>query len=101
MQIPRASAAVPTPSAGPGGFFTPAPEKESATRTEFLKRARMTAAEQMRAQVLDALGLKEEDLAKMSPDARKKVEEKIKEMIKTKVEQAQEKKTGMLVDVVA
>jgi len=78
------------------GFFA-APEAEhSKTKTELLDRARMTPAQQMRASVLDALGYTEDDLKMMGTKEREKVEKQIEEMIRTRVEQAQEKKGGLL-----
>lgn len=48
----------------------------------FLKFARMTPAEKMRAKMLSQLGLTEDDLKAMSPKEREKVEKKIADMIK-------------------
>ncbi|HEV7319514.1 MAG TPA: hypothetical protein VGO04_13020 [Ensifer sp.] len=48
---------------------------------EFLKRAKMSLAEQIRAQILESLGLSEEDLKSMDPEQRKAVEEEIRKAI--------------------
>ncbi|HEV7308288.1 hypothetical protein [Ensifer sp.] len=48
---------------------------------EFLKRAKMSLAEQIRAQILESLGLSEEDLKAMDPDQRKAVEDEIRKAI--------------------
>ena len=84
----------------PASFFTPAAEPESPAKKAFMDRMKMTPAEQMRASILESMGIKEEDLKNMDPKKREAIENKIKEMIKTKVEQAEEKK-GVLVDIKA
>jgi len=48
---------------------------------EFLKRAKMSLAEQIRAQILESLGLNEEDLKAMDTDQRKAVEDEIRQAI--------------------
>lgn len=48
---------------------------------EFLKRAKMSLAEQIRAQILESLGLSEEDLKAMDADQRKAVEDDIRQAI--------------------
>jgi hypothetical protein len=68
---------------------------------EFLEYARMSPAERIRAGILDELGLTEEELEAMSPEERKAMEKVIAERTKEKVEQASEKRTGMIVDVQA
>lgn len=80
----------------PTGFFAAPQAEHSKTKAELLDRARMTPAQQMRASILDSMGLKEEDLKGMSTEKRQEVERKIEEMIRTKVEQAQEKNGGLL-----
>jgi len=59
----------------------------------------MSFAEQMRAQVLEALGLDEEKLKAMSAEDRAAIESKIKAMMKARIEEAQEEKTGVFVDL--
>lgn len=90
-----------TNQAQPAAGFFAAPEPEhSKTKTELLERARMTPAEQIRASILDSMGLKEEDLKSMSAEKREEIERKIEETIRAKVEQEQAK-SGMLVDIKA
>ena len=67
----------------------------------FLEYARMSPAEKMRAAMLNSLGLTEDDLKAMDPKKRALVEEKIKEMIKEKVEGDQKDQKGAIVDVAA
>lgn len=56
-------------------------------RQEFKEFTDMTPAERMRAQILYALGLTEEDLEAMSPADRKAVEEKIAQLIDEELRQ--------------
>lgn len=83
------------------GLFASEAPAPTGARAEFLKRAQMSVAEQMRAQMLDALGLTEDDIRAMSPEQQAALEDKIKDMIKTRVEQADEQKNGALLDIKA
>ena len=47
------------------------------------------------------MGITEEELEQMGPEERKAIEKVIAERTKEKVEQATEKRTGMLIDVQA
>jgi len=104
MQIPSTNpipASAPT-AASAGGWSIGAPAgKPSAAEQVFRDYAKMTPAEKMRAEILDSMGLTEDQLRAMDPKERAKVEEKIKDLIKQKVEQSTEKKTGQIVDVKA
>lgn len=82
-----------------GGMFSTTPT-QSATVQEFQDYAKLTPAQKMRASILKSMGLKEEDLAGMDPAKRQQVEDKIKQMIKARVEENADKK-GQLVDVKA
>jgi TPP-dependent pyruvate/acetoin dehydrogenase alpha subunit len=86
-----------TPSAG--GVAKPGRDASghTAVEAEFLKWAKMTPAERMRADLLASMGLDEDKLKGMSAEDRQKVEDKIKKMIEDKVKAAAEKK-GQLVD---
>lgn len=93
MEIGRTATPVPWPRAT-AGFGAPAPREDAAAaqsaevRDTFLKWARMTPEERMRANVLASLGLTEESLAAMEPEERKKIEEKVREMIREKIERS-------------
>lgn len=54
----------------------------------FLKEAQKTPMQRMREQVLDSLGLTEEQLAQMSPEERRAAEDQIRQMIEEKFRQA-------------
>lgn len=70
-------------------------------KDEFMDYAQMTPAQKMRAAMLGKLGVTEEELKAMSPEERKKVEDKIKDMIKQQVENDPKMKKGSLLDVKA
>jgi hypothetical protein len=71
----------------------------SSPADEFLEYARQSPAERIRAAILDELGITEEDLENMPAAQREAMEKQIAEKLKEKIEQASEKKTGMIVDV--
>lgn len=98
MQIPATTSAYVPPATGFSGFAAK-PAERSAAAAEFLEYAQKTAAEQMREQVLRALGVTEDEVKAMTPEERAKIEDKIREMIEQKVREDTEKKTGVLVDV--
>jgi hypothetical protein len=54
----------------------------------------MTPAQKMRAAMLAKLGVTEEQLKAMSPEERKKIEDKLKDMIKQQVENDPKMKKG-------
>jgi hypothetical protein len=65
---------------GPPGMVEPS------AKGEFLKFQAMTPAEKMRAMMLAKLGVTEEQLKAMGPEDRKKVEDKLKDMVKQQVQ---------------
>ncbi len=65
----------------------------------FLKHARMSPAERIRAAILEELGITEEELEVTPPAKREALEKTIAEKIRDKLEAASEKKNGMIVDV--
>lgn len=73
----------------------------SSAREGFDQFTQMSPAQQMRAMMLGQLGLTEDDLNGMSPEERKKVEDKIKDMIKRQFEAQGQKKTGQIADITA
>jgi hypothetical protein len=99
MLSTAASATPAVPAASGFGFAKPA--KPSAAEQAFNDYAKMTPAQKMRAAILGSMGLTEEQLKAMDPKERQKVEDRIREIIKEKVEQAVEKKTGAVVDIKA
>lgn len=54
----------------------------------FLEEARKSPIERMREQIMQELGISEEDLGAMSPEERRATEDKIREMIEEKFRQA-------------
>jgi hypothetical protein len=94
----RSALGVSAPDAG-GGFSTSAPASNA--REEFEKFAAMSPAERMRAAILQQMGVSEDQLAAMSPDERKAMEDKITNKIKEMVEETAKKSgaTGLLADI--
>jgi hypothetical protein len=86
-------------ASGAASFFTPAAGTQSAARKEFDDLVKKTPAEQMRDQILKSLGLDEDKVKAMAPKEREALEAKIKEIIKTKIQEAQEEKSGIQVQV--
>jgi hypothetical protein len=82
---------------------TASPVGEASAKDEFLKFQAMTPAQKMRAMMLAKLGLTEDDVKAMSPEDRKKVEDKLKEMIKQQVQNDPERKDhkGLVANIMA
>ena len=82
---------------------TASPVGEPSAKDEFLRFQAMSPAQKMRAMMLAKLGLTEEEVKAMSPEDRKKVEEKIKQMIKQQVESNPDRKggKGLVADILA
>ena len=76
---------------------------ELSAKDEFLKYQAMTPAQKMRAMMLAKLGLTEEQVKAMTPEDRKKVEDKIKDMIKQQVQNDPDKKgqKGLVANIFA
>ncbi len=85
---PAASVSVNSSSKGLsfGSFMAAATATESGPAAELAAYAKMTPAQRMRAAALDSMGLKESDLANMSPAERQKIEEKVAAKIKEKLD---------------
>lgn len=97
--IGQSSNAYAPPSARSGGAPAGAPA-HTAAETEFLKWAKMSPGERMRADILSSMGLDDDKVAAMTPEDRKKVEDKVREMIEEKIKQGA-KTPGLLVDKTA
>ncbi len=65
---------------------------------EYLK---MSPAQRFREALLKKLGISEDDLAKMSPEQRKKVDERMSELAKQEMQKISDKPKGNMVDVSA
>jgi len=88
-----------------GGVSSPkgSPLDEPSAKDEFLKYQAMTPAQKMRAMMLAKLGVTEEELKAMSPEDRKKIEDKLKDMVKQQVQNDPDKKggKGLVADILA
>jgi hypothetical protein len=76
---------------------------EPSAKDEFLKFQSKSPAEKMRAMMLAKLGVTEEQLKAMPPEERKKIEDKLKDMVKEQVQNDIGKKgqTGLVADILA
>ncbi|THD57797.1 hypothetical protein [Phenylobacterium sp.] len=110
MQIPPSGAygaSLPTSSPAPTSPSSPGAGSSAGGSTsglsqaeqQFLDWANMTPAQQMRAQIMQDLGVTPQDEQNMTPQDRAKLEEKIRELVKEKVQESTEKKTGVAVDI--
>jgi uncharacterized protein YgfB (UPF0149 family) len=82
---------------------TSSPVGETSAKDEFLKFQAMSPAQKMRAMMLAKLGVTEEQLKAMSPEERKKIEDKLKDMVKQQVQNDPDKKgqTGLVANILA
>lgn len=87
------------PNVFSGNASSAAEKLNKSAADEFLEYAKQSPAERIRAAILQELGITEEELEAMPAEARDAMEKTIAEKLKEKVEQAAEKKTGMIVDV--
>ena len=88
-------------AADPNAPAKPAASADDAAVQDFMALAKMTPAQRMRAALLGKMGMSEEDLAKMEPKERKKIEDKIAQTIRQEIEQGDQDHKGVLVDVMA
>jgi hypothetical protein len=95
----NAATATKPPAPAASGPLAAAPVKSA--KDEFLDYAKMTPAQKMRAAMLAKIGVTDEQLKAMSPEDRKKVEDKLRDMIKQQVENDPKMKQGSLLDVSA
>jgi hypothetical protein len=68
---------------------------------QFLQYAKMTPAQRMFAQMLNKLGITEDQFKAMSPADQQRVEQKIQQMIKQQVQDSSNKQTGVIADISA
>ena len=73
--------------------------ESNAAKTEFLKFAKMSPAERIRAAYLKDHNLTEESLAQLSKEERMKIEEEIKKLIKTKLGLDEAGGAGQITDI--
>jgi hypothetical protein len=70
-----------------------------AAKADFLAYARMTPAQRIRAAYLNSHKLTEEDLARMTPAERKKIEDEIKQEIEKELKRQAEERAVKSVEV--
>jgi hypothetical protein len=95
----------PTLSVGaskPGSAATSLAVKPAETAAQkFLDYANMTPAERLQAEMLNQLGITEDQFKAMSPAEQQKVMDKIRELVKQQVQNSSDKRTGMITDISA
>jgi len=87
---------------GYGGVSQSAKDKLGPSiEDKFLAYARKTPAERFREDLLNSMGLTEEDVQNMSGDDRKAIEDEITRRIKEKIEKDSQKQAGFFTDIKA
>src|ERR1700761_8267707 len=90
-----------SPAVNGGSSATASPNSaigDQSAQDYFMKYAAMSPMERMRENILQGMGISDDQLKAMSPDQQKAVEEKIKEQIE-KETGANGNKSGQLIDV--
>src|SRR5471032_2477788 len=105
ISFPTAAPASPAPSIAPSNSSSTASSlaaKPAETAAQkFLDYANMTPAERLQAQMLNQLGITEDQFKAMSPADQQKVLDKIRELVKQQVQNSSDKRTGMITDISA
>lgn len=97
------SSTTKTPAASNGGSVQAGGDGNSddgSAVADFLKYAKMNPFDRMRAGILKSMNLTDADLAKMTPDQRAAVEQKIRDAIENQLEK-KDQQAGSLVDLSA
>jgi hypothetical protein len=81
--------------------LSPQSSQDNSIVQQFMQYANMTPAQRMFAQMLNKLGITEDQFKAMSPADQQKVEQKIQQMIKQQVQDSSNKQTGVIADVSA
>ena len=98
-----------SPAASPALSITPSKSSSAATSLaakpaetaaqKFLEYANMTPAERLQAEMLNQLGLTEDQFKAMDPADQQKVMDKIRELIKQQAQNGGNPRTGLLTDM--
>jgi hypothetical protein len=98
------SVASPSSSVAPsssGLTLTGQSDQGNSTVQQFLEYAKMTPAQRIFADMLNQLGITEDQYKAMPPAEQQKVEQKVQQMIKDQVQNGGGKQTGMITDISA
>ena len=68
---------------------------------QFLQYAKMTPAQRLFAQMLNKLGITEDQFKAMPPAEKQKVEQQVQQMIKQQIQNGGDQQTGMITDISA
>jgi hypothetical protein len=93
------SSAVPSTSGSAAASLVVKPAETAAQK--FLDYANMTPAQRLQAEMLNQLGITEDQFKAMSPAEQQKVMDKIRELVKQQVQNSSDKRTGMITDISA
>jgi uncharacterized metal-binding protein len=103
VSFPASFAASPTPSAAPSKSasaatsLTAKPAETAAQK--FLEYANMTPAQRLQAEMLNQLGITEDQFKAMSPADQEKVMDKVRELIKQQTQNSGQQRTGLITDM--
>jgi hypothetical protein len=81
--------------------LAPKSSQDDSIVQQFMQFAKMTPAQRLFAQMLNKLGISQDDFNAMSPAEQQKVEQKIQQMIKQQVQNSSDKQTGLITDISA
>ncbi|HUO00619.1 MAG TPA: hypothetical protein VMU69_30860 [Bradyrhizobium sp.] len=81
--------------------LAPKSSQDDSIVQQFLQFANMTPAQRMFAQMLNKLGISQDEFDAMTPAEQQKVEQKIQQMIKQQVQNSSDKQTGVITDISA
>ena len=81
--------------------LAPKSSEDDSIVQQFLQFAKMTPAQRLFAQMLNKLGISQDEFNAMSPAEQQKVEQKIQQMIKQQVQNSSDKQTGSITDISA
>jgi hypothetical protein len=81
--------------------LTGQPDQGNSVVQQFLQYAKMTPAQRIFAQMLNNLGITEDQFKAMTPAEKQKVEQKVQQMIKQQLQNSGDKQTGMITDISA
>ena len=99
MSISGIGGGLGLPNIFSGSAAGTAEKLQKSPEEEFLAYARQSPAERIRAAILEEMGISEEELETMSPEARSAIEKAIAERIKDKLLASEEPRPGSIVDV--
>ena len=99
MSISGIGGGLALPNMFSGSAAGSAEKLQKSPEEEFLEYARQSPAERIRAAILEEMGISEDELEAMSPEARAAVEKAIADRIKDRLLAEDQPRPGSIVDV--